>query len=227
LYFLRYRIYGGTTNNPTTKIDSTTNGISDTQKVISGLIKGQTYYFQVTAINRGGNKSDFSNQVTVKVQTGVVPRIKAKWKDLLICYNLGDSITSFQWFKGTTAISGATTQFYLTNKQPGIYTVVTIDKNGCRNFSSSIPITGTKSLTVYPNPASESFNLKINDEPEGKAVVSLINSKGLKVLEFQTENTNDEILKEIPVRNLEEGIYVVQVMVNHKDFYFTKIIVVK
>ncbi|HCC29029.1 MAG TPA: hypothetical protein DEQ03_03065, partial [Marinilabiliales bacterium] len=34
--FLRYRIYGGTTANPTVKMDSTTNRITDTSKVITG-----------------------------------------------------------------------------------------------------------------------------------------------------------------------------------------------
>ena len=58
-YFLRYRIYGGTTNNPTTKIDSTTTNSSDTVKVIIGLTHGQTYYFRVTAVNDDGPESAF------------------------------------------------------------------------------------------------------------------------------------------------------------------------
>jgi len=63
LDFLRYRIYSGTTANPTTKIDSTTGGILDTTKVITNLTNGTTYYFRITAVDSSGNESDFSNEV--------------------------------------------------------------------------------------------------------------------------------------------------------------------
>jgi len=62
--FLRYRIYGGTTPNPTTLVDSTSGGIEDTVKVITGLTGGTTYYFRVTAVDIDGNESDFSNEVS-------------------------------------------------------------------------------------------------------------------------------------------------------------------
>jgi hypothetical protein len=225
--FFRYRIYGGTSNNPTTKIDSTTNGISDTSKVIYGLTRGQTYYFRVTSVNYDGPESNFSNQSTATVKTGVVPKIRAKWGDVLICSNLGDSIKSYQWYKGSSIISNAVAQYYITKKIPDSYKVETIDKNGCKNSSNLISISGTKSLSGYPNPASVSFVLKLNDESESRAVVSIFNSAGIKVMEFNTENLNDEPLKEIPVNNLDEGIYVVQVLLNHKDLYYTKIVVIK
>ncbi|MFA4907850.1 MAG: FG-GAP-like repeat-containing protein [archaeon] len=62
--FLRYRVYGGTSANPTTKIDSTTGGILDTVKVVTGLTNGTTYYFRVTAVDLVGNESGFSNEVS-------------------------------------------------------------------------------------------------------------------------------------------------------------------
>ncbi len=226
-YFLRYRIYGGTTNNPTTKIDSTTTNSSDTVKVISGLTHGQTYYFRVTAVNDDGPESAFSNQATAIVKTGVIPVIKSKWGDVLICSNLGDSIERYQWFKGSSLIPDAIKQFYVTNKLPGAYTVETTDYEGCQNTSNTISALGLKTLTVYPNPTAVSFTLKLNDPTEGKAIISIINSAGIKVMEFRTENTNNELLREIPVNSLEDGIYVVQVLLNQKDLYSTKIVVKK
>ncbi len=226
-YFLRYRIFGGITDNPTTKIDSTTNGISDTSKVITGLARGQTYYFRITAVNYDGSESVFGNQSTAIVKTGVVPKIKTKWGEVLVCYNLGDSIIGYQWYKDGSQISQAANQYYVTNKKDGIYSVETIDKNGCKNLSNLISISGTKSLSVYPNPASLNFALKLSKECEGRVVVSLLNSAGIKVMELQAENMNDELLKEIPVNNLDEGIYIIQVLINNKDLYYTKIIVVK
>ena len=226
-YFMRYRIYGGITSNPTLKIDSTSTNISDTIKVISGLTLGQTYYFRVTAVNDDGPESAFSLQSTETVKTGVVPVIKSKWGDVLICYNLQDSIVSYQWYKGGSVISNANKQYYATDKQAGIYMVETIDKNGCENPSNSISISLTKSLTVYPNPASVSFTLKLNNASDGKAIVSILNSSGVKMMEYQAENTNGELFKEIPVNNLDAGIYIVQVLLNHKELYATKIVIRK
>ena len=61
--FLRYRIYSGKSPNPTTEIDSTSGGITDTVKVISGLTNGTTYYFRIKAVNNTGLESGFSNEV--------------------------------------------------------------------------------------------------------------------------------------------------------------------
>jgi len=234
-YFLRYRIYGGMVNNPTEKIDSSSVAISDTSKIISGLSNGQTYYFRVTAVNNDGPESEFSIQSSAIVKTGVIPKIKVKWGTLLIAYNTDSLITNYQWYLGTTIIQNAIGQYYSAGKQAGIYGVETIDKNTCKNFSNTIPITGvtTKSLTVYPNPTSVSFEIRLidtselNNQSDESAIVSVINAAGQKVLEFQAKNANDELLKAIPVSNLTNGVYVVQVLVNKQDMYFTKIVVFK
>lgn len=225
-YVIRYRIYGGTSSNPTVNIDSTSSA-SDTLKVISGLIHGQTYFFRVTAVNDDGPESIFSSQATETVKTGIIPVIKAKWGDVLICANLGDSISKYQWYKGGSAIGSATGQYYSTDKQAGIYTIETIDRNGCKNPSNSISISGTKSLVLYPNPAAVSFALRLNEAGEGSAIISILNSAGIKVMELQAEYANYELTKEIPVNNLDAGIYVVQVVLNRKDLYTTKLVVKK
>ncbi|MCI0551975.1 MAG: FG-GAP-like repeat-containing protein [Anaerolineae bacterium] len=62
--FLRYRIYGGTTANPTTKIDSL-NGILNTSKVIIGLTNGATYFFRITGVDSALNESGFSNEISL------------------------------------------------------------------------------------------------------------------------------------------------------------------
>ena len=102
-----------------------------------------------------------------------------------------------------------------------------IDIYGCKNFSANATFSGTKSLSAYPNPASATFSLKIDEETQGKTVVSIINSSGIKVMEYQAENISDDCLEEIPVSNLDEGIYVVQVLLNNKELYYTKIVVIK
>jgi parallel beta-helix repeat protein len=225
--FLKYIIYGGTTANPATKIDSTTNQISETTKVISGLTRGQTYYFRISALISPGVESAYSTSASVKVKTGVIPKIKAKWNDILICYNIGDSITSFQWYKGTTAIANAIKQYYVTNKQTGSYSVFTTDKNGCKNTSDIINISTGKSISVFPNPANISFTLNLYSEAQGKTLVCLYNSSGTKVLEYQTEKLDPELNCEIPVGDLQVGIYMIEVSVNEEEFNYSRVIIIK
>ena len=224
---IRYRIYGGLSGDPSVKIDSTTNSVSDTVKNISGLIRGRSYYFSVTAVNYDGPESGLSTSVSETARRGVVPMAKAKWGDVLICANVGDSIVSFQWFKNGVAIPNATTQNYVTSKQPGAYSVESTDKNGCKNTSNVVTITGTKALSVFPNPTSGSFALKISDVTDGKADISIINSSGIKVKELRVENLNDETLKSISVSNLIPGIYIVKVLLDNEELYYSKIVVTK
>jgi M6 family metalloprotease-like protein len=226
--FFKYMIYVSTTGNSVTKIDSITNNISDTSRVISGLTRGKTYYFQVSAINTDGPESGYSPQASVTVKTGVIPKIKSKWNDVLVCYNLGDSIKSYQWYKGGALVTGETLQYFKTDKKAGTYMIQTIDLNGCKNSTTftkgaAIP----ESYSVYPNPAYSSFSLKMNNESEGMAVISIYNLKGTKVLELQTNKTENELIRVIPVTNLPYGVYILKVSVNNEDFYSTQIIVTK
>ena len=106
-------------------------------------------------------------------------------------------------------------------------TIEASDKNEYIKALNVNPNTDSKSVLVYPNPASESFAIRFNYPVEGRVNVSLINSAGKIMMEFQAENIDDERLKSIPVNNLVSGIYVVKVFLNPKELYYAKIIVVK
>jgi len=58
-----YRIYGGTSANPITKIDSV--NYTDTTKTITNLTNGTTYYYRITAVDSTGNESVYSNEVNI------------------------------------------------------------------------------------------------------------------------------------------------------------------
>ena len=224
--FLRYRIYGGTTANPTTKIDSSSASSSDTIKIISGLLKGQSYYFRITAVNFDGAQSDFSEQSNATVKSGVIPKLKTKWNDVLVCYNLGDSVKSYQWFNGDAVISGEIKQYFQTNKKSGVYHVEIIDLFGCKNPSAPVPISGSKNITVYPNPSSGSFALRLNDLPDGQARITILNSVGIIVMEYEAELTDNMLIKEIHLNNIEVGVYFVKVLTN-KDLYYSRIVIAR
>ncbi|MFA5832901.1 MAG: fibronectin type III domain-containing protein [Bacteroidota bacterium] len=67
--FARYRIYVGTLANPTTLVDSTLGGPSDTSIVIYGLTNETKYYFRITAVNIYGMQSGYSNEATATPST--------------------------------------------------------------------------------------------------------------------------------------------------------------
>jgi hypothetical protein len=72
-----------------------------------------------------------------------------------------------------------------------------------------------------------SFSLQLNDEIQEETVISIISSAGIKVMEFRTDKTNNELLKDIPVGNLKDGLYVVKALFNQKDSYTAKMMVMK
>jgi M6 family metalloprotease-like protein len=226
--FAKYMIYYSTNGSSVIKLDSVMNNIADTSKVISGLTRGKSYYFQVSAINTDGPESSYSDQMMTIVKTGVIPRIKSKFgQDVLVCYNLNDSIRSYQWYKDGTIVTGQTLQYLQTGKKTGKYKVQTIDLNTCKNTSSEYNLTAIKgAYSVYPNPAVSSFSLKISDESLGHTVISVLDFDGKKLLEFPTEKTDSELIREIPVSSLKRGIYIVRVSINDELIFTTNLVVI-
>jgi hypothetical protein len=202
--------------------------ISSGSAVTIAPLNPGTYSFTVT--NSSGCTSTISlSTILQEVKTGVIPVLTRKWNDVLICYNLNNELTTWQWFKGNTPLTGETTDpFYWAKNQAGAYKVLTTDIDGCKNYSNIIQVSaGTKSLTAYPNPARENVTVTLNDDPVGKAVISIYNQTGTKVLEIKLEKEFSDLLKEIPVGSLDEGVYLVKVTVNQTNIYYTKIVVVK
>ena len=168
-----------------------------TSAAITDLLPG-TYAYTVT--NASGCTSGKSEDIFIETpDPGVIPKITIKYNDVLICYNLGDSLLSYQWYDGINPIPDATHQYYQIHNKPGIYSVIAFDINGCKNSSNPITVSGSKSLTAYPNPASVSFALRMDDYTGGAAVIRILNSTGVRVMELELEDFNNELLNEIPV----------------------------
>jgi len=224
--FMQYNVYWGTAPAPSS-LYASYNNPSWNAITISDLVNGQTYYFRVTTVISPGVESDYSTTTSVKVKTGVIPRIKSKWGKVLICYNPNDSLTSFQWFVGTSLISGATAQYHVTAGQSGYYYVVTSDHGGCYNHSNLVYISGSKSISVYPNPAKSNFTLNLSSDFMGETVVTIYNSTGIKSVEYRTEKRDIDLNCEIPVGNLKDGIYTIEVNVNDEEIEYTKLIIIE
>jgi hypothetical protein len=201
-------------------------GISSTTTV-EDLTAG-THKFTVT--NSAGCISSTSDAVVInEADSGVIPKITTKYtNDLLVCYNLDNLIVSYQWYMDLKPVSeNGTKQYYQTGRIPGTYFVLTTDTNGCKNSSNSIVLLGKKSMSVYPNPASYSFALELKNFSDGRALVEIFNSAGIKMKELHVESINDNLLKQIPVSDLDKGIYVVKVIVDNNESCYTKIVINK
>jgi len=197
-----------------------------TGAITPGASVAGSYTVKYTFEKAGGTRV-LEATTGVAIYLNVTPHIVIKWADVLICSNVENLFVGYQWFKGTTLISGANDQYYVTSKIPGVYTVEATDKNGCRTMSNEISIAAAKSPSVYPNPATSSFRIGISDIPVGKVLIRIINSTGREVMTLNTEKSDFEFSREIPVSDLDKGFYIVQVTINEIYLYIVKIMVIK
>ena len=115
-----------------------------TGAITPGASTGGSYTVKYTLEKSGGNRV-VEASTEVAIYLSIAPQIVIKWEDVLICSNVDNLFFGYQWFNGTTPISGANNQYYVTSKIPGVYKVEAIDKNGCKTMSNEITIGGKKS----------------------------------------------------------------------------------
>jgi hypothetical protein len=137
-----------------------------------------------------------------------------------IITRVGDTLmasqgASYQWYKNGNPIAGATSQSYSLGTVNGNYTVEVTNNTGCSATSASFPFLSTgmndlsqfaSSISVFPNPARESFNLVVSAELTG-TTYAIYEMTGRELLRGQIENETTLI----PVRNIASGIYIVTV----------------
>ncbi|MCK5536985.1 MAG: lamin tail domain-containing protein, partial [Bacteroidales bacterium] len=91
--FLSYYIYQGTAPNPTTLVDSTTYYFTNQNEfIINGLTNGQIYYLRITAKDKNGNESAYSNEISITPTDITPPEIP---QDLSI--SIGNQQISLSW----------------------------------------------------------------------------------------------------------------------------------
>ncbi|MFQ6615865.1 MAG: FG-GAP-like repeat-containing protein [Fidelibacterota bacterium] len=112
--FQRYRIYGGTSANPTTKVDSTTGGVNDTTKILTDLTNETIHYYRITAVATDGRESSYSNEVSVipslfsDLSAGLteVYRATAAWGDYDSDGDLDILLTGYTGSQGISKVYG-------------------------------------------------------------------------------------------------------------------------
>ncbi|MGA2625185.1 MAG: T9SS type A sorting domain-containing protein [Bacteroidota bacterium] len=61
--FLSYRLYADTVPHPRSLIGILTGSLSDTVRLVTGLLEDRPYYFRVTAMDNSGYENNWSNEV--------------------------------------------------------------------------------------------------------------------------------------------------------------------
>lgn len=169
----------------------------------SQICYSQPGSYPVSLIVNGAGGSDTLtfNDVVVYTQPGQP-----------VITNSGDTLfattgfTSYQWYLNGVAISGATTESYLTTVN-GTYEVTATDSNGCS--ATSLPVNITTSLSelqeeislIYPNPVKDFlFVLPANENGELK----FYDATGRKLSSVKLQQG---VTSRIDLRNLPAGIY--------------------
>ncbi|TAL68443.1 MAG: T9SS type A sorting domain-containing protein [Bacteroidetes bacterium] len=121
---------------------------------------------------------------------------------------------AYQWYYNGNPIPDATQQSYEIT-QAGIYKIIVFDKDSCTNVSDSIDaIVGVdeikyydNSVIVHPNPGMGLYNVNIWLQQPNSIEMSLTNLIGVEVWSYSTDYQSGEIIKEINIQNLPDGVY--------------------
>jgi hypothetical protein len=124
---------------------------------------------------------------------------------------------SYQWYNGTTLISGATQQSY-TPPSTGTYSVLVTDSNGCTQLSAPFDADGVSTISdfaqvsVYPNPANGSISVAINTNEKSNISIGLFDIIGNEVSTIFSGSENaGNYVHQASVAGLSSGIYLVKI----------------
>ena len=178
--------------------DSPINGATTTSYVVP-----QSGVYHVIAINNTGCVSFSDTMTAVYCNPSVNPTIAIGSNGELVANNIPSGYT-IQWNLNAIEINGQTNDT-ITAMLTGNYSVAITDSFGCvyttNDYAVYLGITETNLINwkIYPNPASETVTIEINQDTEFEAV-QLTDLTGRIVKEWNWKNTTAMTLdiSEIP-----------------------------
>ncbi|MEP7168982.1 MAG: T9SS type A sorting domain-containing protein, partial [Bacteroidota bacterium] len=178
---------------------------------------GNLYYFFYDWEVSTGCKSNFIPVTGVVFPLPTVPTITQNWNTLT-----SSPAAGYQWYLNGNIIPGATGQSY-NMTQPGTYTVVITDANGCTATSNPFIVTAlginefeSTGISVYPNPVSS--KLFINFPPSLSEHPSLRISNTIGAIVYEEKNITNVPQMEIDLKNFAEGIYMLEIKTNDLNY---------
>ncbi len=227
--------------------------ISNSNKVsaaISGLTPG-SYTFQLTVTDNNGATN--SNQVTVTVNPAVTkinqPPVAMAGSDTTIylpdssfllnasnSYDPDGNISSYKWQEisgpnNAVASSMNSPEVNISDLQEGIYQFqVTVTDNQGASSTATVKISVNKNsepsdqFTVFPNPAQNILNSRINSSLNGTIRMVVYDMNGRLVMADEAQKSADLYEKSLNVSGLASGMYSIQVNIANMKFLVTKFI---
>ncbi len=139
---------------------------------------------------------------------------------------------TYQWFKNNVAVSGATNSTLAVNADGlGVYKVLASNANGCSNYSDTLSLTASASMTlfVYPNPNRGVFQVRYFNAGPGtvKRSISVYDSKGSRVYNKQYDAAPGYTKMEVVLSNAMGGLYTVDVRDSNEERIATSTVLIK
>ena len=122
---------------------------------------------------------------------------------------------NYQWQFNTVNIPGATMQSY-TYTQPGLYTVLAGDSNGCTNYANLLitlvgNVVNNFTFSVFPNPAGGNFTVELLNCPADKISLRIVNTIGKEILSSEERANTADWKKVIDLCNAADGVYFIKI----------------
>ncbi|MGE0077190.1 MAG: LamG-like jellyroll fold domain-containing protein [Bacteroidales bacterium] len=143
------------------------------------------------------------------------PQIYAKGPNVWILACDNTTASDYRWFYEDQLIVGAKTYIYTANQSLGNYYVEVNDGGECYTMSDIINIpTGdiinditdlaSESITVYPNPTTDQFNVELGGILPGVLYVDLADALGKTIKRYQYQDVGNFYIN---ISELPRGIY--------------------
>jgi PKD repeat protein len=175
-------------------------------------LKAGTYNVALIAKNSSGSDSVMVKSLIHVHPAPPVPRI-TQINDTLFC-NTDTSYKSYQWYRGSALISGATNNFLIIS-YGGNYNVEVSNGFECK-IATGINVVGiaesaiSNDIFIYPNPSSGIINVILNNAVQN-GELSIYNLTGEEVYTTRFAGKEQTIIHKLPI-----GIYFIQLIEQNK-----------
>ncbi len=179
------------------------------QNFASTIPKGNqqaTYMLKVSENEENATAPYCSNKSDSLFISSKIPEAILKGDKILICKNLDNEFTAWQWCKDESIIPGAFEQFYVAD-EAGDYHVEATNLNGCQVGSNHIQHAGTTAISIHPTLANDF--IYISSTKEQKIMeVSIYSNFGKRLKSDKFEGNKIELY----MGSFMPGLYAIEVI---------------